>query len=45
MLVHNPGVGEVEPALDKDGCQEEDEQDDARDRQHVDQGLLHLQAC
>ena len=33
----------VEPALDKEDCQEEDEEDTPRHRQHVDQGLLHLQ--
>ena len=47
MLVQRPWVGEDESGLDDEDSKEEDEEDAARHRHHVDQGLqgvLHLQA-
>ena len=44
VVVDHLGVGEVEPTLDKEDCQEEEEENTPCHRQHVDEGLLHLQA-
>ena len=44
VLVLQVGQGQAEAALDEEEQQAEDEQDQGHHSQHVDQGLLHLQA-